>query len=103
MNPRMRAWGAGAAAAIVALLLFAAPALADPPPSETTSQIESPELAHAEGPADVVTRLPDTGNGLPPELEYRGGHLLAQALGGAGGAFLSLAATYWVARRRVKD
>ncbi|OGO50986.1 MAG: hypothetical protein A2148_03130 [Chloroflexi bacterium RBG_16_68_14] len=42
-------------------------------------------------------------NGLPPELEYRGGDLLAQALGGVGGAFLTLAATYWVARRRVKD
>ncbi len=42
------------------------------------------------------------GNGLPPELEYRGGHLLAQALGGVGGALLTLVATYWVARRRAR-
>ncbi|MCH7699043.1 MAG: VWA domain-containing protein [Chloroflexi bacterium] len=44
-------------------------------------------------------RLPAVGNTMPPELEQRGGHMLAQALAGVGVALALLAATYRVVRR----
>ncbi|MCH8995339.1 MAG: VWA domain-containing protein, partial [Chloroflexi bacterium] len=64
------------------------------PPSATQTPVE--EIMG-------ITRLPATGNGLPPDLEERGGDLLAQALGGVGGAFFLLVASYWFSRRRAKQ
>ena len=78
---------------------------AEQPPSPTESPPSGETPAPTDTPVDDVlgvTQLPEVGNGLPPELEYRGGHLLAQALGGVGGALLTLVATYWVARRRAR-
>jgi hypothetical protein len=54
------------------------------------------------GEAPVAPRAVAAQDGLPPELEQRGGHLLAQALGGLGGALVLLAATYLLARRRAR-
>ncbi|MBI4570511.1 MAG: VWA domain-containing protein, partial [Chloroflexi bacterium] len=67
--------------------------------------LPGPDDSDSAGPVDEtlgVTRLPVVGAGLPPELEHRGGDLLAQALGGLGGALILLVATYWVARWRVR-
>ena len=78
------------------------------PPTPTFEPIDSSTVAPPEPTAtpvdDVlgVSELPNVGNGLPPDLEKRGGHLAAQALGGLGGAVLILAATYWMARRRAR-
>ena len=44
-------------------------------------------------------RLPAVGNALPAELDQRGNHLLAQALGAVGAALSLLAASYWFTRR----
>ncbi len=74
-----------------------------PTPTAETSVQRTPSAA--ETPVEEilgVTLLPATGNGLPSDLEERGGDLLAQALGGVGGAFFLLVASYWFSRRRAK-
>lgn len=80
------------------------PPTGEEPPAVATSTVYPPG---AEPPASVpgdpvapVLYLPEVGNGLPPDLDDRGGHFVAQALGGLGAAMLILVATYWVARRR---
>lgn len=78
--------------------------VSQPTPTAQTSVQQTPSAA--ETPVEEilgVTQLPATGNGLPPDLEERGGDLLAQALGGVGGAFFLLVASYWLSRRRAKQ
>jgi hypothetical protein len=84
------------------------PAATPAPPGDGSvppGSLPGPDDSDSAGPVDEVlgvTRLPVVGAGLPPELDERGGDLLAQALGGLGGALTLLAATYWVARWRVR-
>ena len=80
----------------------ATPTSETPPAVETS--VQQPPSTTATPVEEImgITRLPATGNGLPPDLEERGGDLLAQALGGVGGAFFLLVASYWFSRRRAK-
>ena len=65
-------------------------------------ETQAPSTCTNATPAGPISELPVVGNGLPPDLDERGGHLAAQALGGLGGAVLILVATYWFARRRAR-
>ncbi len=73
-------------------------------PVATSTPLSSETPAASPTPVNEILditelRLPAVGNALPTELDQRGDHLLAQALGAVGAALSLLAATYWFTRR----